>query len=333
MINELYDELISVPSVLSMDYGIATAATCGTVCESSMGGCGSTACQGTNQTCSGACQGYCEFYGQCGQSGGCTSQSGGCTSQTNPCAACMPNTMCSSTCIPVYQCGTCQVTGQACTATCEVNCQTTCQSATQAHSTLISGTVHEITSGKTLISGTAHDLSEGKVLVGSTVYNLPLTYDLIVYDGGANVLTGTFTSKYIAGSTGANNVSGTSTISNGLIICGGAMTIGGNPTCGQVGSGGQYGWCYIGPIDFTEFNNLHVIGYKEGAQGYFGYSSTSTVPSSPSSDQITQLKTSSATYTIDISTITGNRYFVMAGFNQQTATPGYAYVSKIWLTP
>lgn len=343
-LNENNEELINLPRSLSEDYGIATAdSTCGTVCESGQGSCGSTACQGSTQACSGTCQGYCEFYGQCGESTPCTSQSG-CTSQGS-CTTCQPASMCASTCIPAAQCGTCQATGQTCTTTCESSCQTACESSCQTscevanqviHKTLVSGTAYTIEKGNALVNGTGYGLSKGRTLVGGTGYDIPLKNGLFIYDGGSSILVDYTTNVYIV-MAGVNYSGGSLSISGGylnLTGLAGSQTVVIPPAAGGgtvTVPYGRYPYYVFGKINLTDYSKLHItmgaqVGtvaqiYVQTSNSFDNPSGTTNLPSGGTN------AIANTTTTIDISAKTGEQYIILMAGN------GTTKCSAIWLTP
>ena len=321
----MIDNLINVPSALSEDYGLMTTSNSGVAVACDCAAQGIT-CQSVVicMTCGQAANSQC---GSAGNQGGC----GDCNQYAPMCGTtvqtCVPNTMCVSTCIPAYQCGTCQITSQGCTSTCETACQGNCEVALQMNKALINNTSYNVLRGRTLVNNTGYELKGGRTLVENTGYEIPLVHELVIYNGGSDVLQGEFqTHTYY--STGPS----TAGISNGYIYSSGYSYPIGNYNCQQwTGVVYQEQWCSIGPIDFTKYNTLHAIGYSAAAFSYLG-AYAGSIPSSPTFTVSTSLGSAEREYTIDISSRTGSWYIIFESGGTFTTTPAYGYISKIWLT-
>lgn len=318
-LNQSEDDLIDIPSFLSMarsgNDGIALAADCWTNAEGCYDNMYGACCQGS------ICQGQTICVG-CNQGQGCTTA---CQVTTQSgCTTCQPVNQCAATCIPAYQCGTCQIQSQTCTTTCEANCQTGCQVAAQAiHRVAINNTSYQLDRGRTLVGGTGYDVKKGRVLISNTGYDIALKSEKKIYDGGSTVLSGTF---YPIGYALIAPSIAAATIKDGYIVTEGIASAVTNPSTGQIIPVVDIQFCAIGPIDFTDFKTLHFEGYTTFSASV-GYNNSK--PTSPVFTNSAYLLTTSSEVTLDISKVTGDQYIIFAA---SASSVSKGYLSKIWLT-
>lgn len=195
-----------------------------------------------------------------------------------------------------------------------------------AQKTLIGGTGYSITSGKTLIGGTGYSITGGKTLIGGTGYDIPFDNEALVYDGGDDVLMGEF-STGVSSSTSAGSEAFAG-IADGLMYASGWHYSAVVPGTGNTVSAHRRQYCVIGPIDITDYNTLHVIGYRE-VSTVLAFVNCSETVSNNLYGSLYLAGTEEAEATLDISELSGEHYLTFVASNNGT-TMKYAYISKIW---
>ena len=213
-----------------------------------------------------------------------------------------------------------------------------------AHKSLIGGTAYEVTGGKTLVNGTGYDVAGGKTLVSGTGYDVSFTpAEMIIYDGGDSILAGTLSGVRNGGtnSSSGNNTTSSSEaipdIVSGVIQLYGVMTS--TADAGMYAVNYAVHSCSIGPIDFTDYETLHVeataaqstvataTDFVDG--DIFGYSANPVNTSFPL-DGSQMFSTASE---MDISDISGEQYIRITAAHSDTLQGNhYVNVSKIYLT-
>ena len=155
----------------------------------------------------------------------------------------------------------------------------------------------------------------------------PEVGELLIYNGGDDVLEGTFTGMNYGTAAGNSAV-----IADGAIQCPGVLS---NVTInGQAHTNLSMGGGHIGPIDMTGFTTLHALCYQNGNGGsaVIGYCDSNAGINEALIASANTSATDETEITVDISGVTGEHYVatrMTPVVNVDTIT---AYFTKIWLT-
>lgn len=212
-----------------------------------------------------------------------------------------------------------------------------------SHKGLIGSTNYGISGGSVLINGTGYSISEGKTLINGTVQNVPFSKELVIYDGGDNLLVGTIEYRMSFFSVVQTQPEGVMSPTSGKCeIINGEIRLVNLVVPGTYYGNTIYGaYTYIAlikGIDLYRYSTLHLIGYKTNMLAEFGVTSTLlnggtsphlyTVPeigSSISSNSPTEIS-------LDISEFSATEGYIVLRPGMGGTTSSSMCVSKIWLT-
>lgn len=208
-----------------------------------------------------------------------------------------------------------------------------------AHKTLIGGTEYEIEGGRTLVNGTGYNIELGKTLIGGTEYEIGFAVpDLIVFNGGADVLVGNAYGYFYSI---VQNTAGCEPMTpriNSNVIHSVAYASIQSVNVRTISSE----MVYIGPIDLTKYGTIHVSATDTASSNssiLIGYHNSVPTKMNPISSDLWEdyaiHDIPNDDVTIDINGVNGEKYILvrcepaaMVGLSTYKS----AQFTKIWLS-